>query len=173
MRASSFETARSLSSGAHSRDPLALLIRMRSWTLMVRSAATPRVSNHEAAVVIPIRPNQTVFWKAPSGLQRRGHLARDLNQRGNQRRHRIALRNNHPNTVVYDGIDNRNAADGISKPERLRELCRHHARPAAGPDVGIENQQRVRGQRRCRLCSYRTEGAIDDAPALDVRRQQT
>jgi hypothetical protein len=25
------------------------MVRMRSWTLMVRSAAMPRVSNHEAA----------------------------------------------------------------------------------------------------------------------------
>jgi hypothetical protein len=36
--ASSFETA------------LSRLLRMRSWTLMVRSTATPRVSNHEAVM---------------------------------------------------------------------------------------------------------------------------
>ena len=45
--------ARSLSSGAHSRDPLAppqdeVQIFFRPKTLMVRSAATPRVSNHAA-----------------------------------------------------------------------------------------------------------------------------
>jgi hypothetical protein len=27
-----------------------MLLRMRSWNLMVRSAATPRVSNHEATM---------------------------------------------------------------------------------------------------------------------------
>ena len=48
-------TSRSLSSGANSRDPLAMLLRMRSETLMVRSASSrqrsrcpARVSNHEA-----------------------------------------------------------------------------------------------------------------------------
>jgi hypothetical protein len=45
------DASRSLSSGAHSRDPLAMLLRMRSETLMVRSAATPRVSNHQARSV--------------------------------------------------------------------------------------------------------------------------
>src|SRR6266403_346808 len=49
------DASRSLSSGAHSRDPLAMLLRMRSWTLVVRSAATPRVSNHEAPCLIMIR----------------------------------------------------------------------------------------------------------------------
>jgi hypothetical protein len=34
------------------------LLRMRFWTLMVRSAATPRVSNHEAVnAAIEVRPN--------------------------------------------------------------------------------------------------------------------
>src|SRR5882762_1142992 len=41
------DASRSLSSGAHSRDPLAMLLRMRFQTLMVRSASA-RVSNHEA-----------------------------------------------------------------------------------------------------------------------------
>jgi hypothetical protein len=44
--ASSFEMARSLSSGAHSRDPLAPPQDEVLHTLMVRSAAKPRVSNH-------------------------------------------------------------------------------------------------------------------------------
>jgi hypothetical protein len=47
------DASRSLSSGAHSRDPLAMLVRMRSETLMVRSTATPCVSNHEAADADP------------------------------------------------------------------------------------------------------------------------
>src|ERR1700693_957768 len=134
MRASSFETARSLSSGAHSRDPLAPpqdeVLNPHGEERGYAARLEPRGRGGDLDSTPP-----TVFWKAPSRLQRRGHLARDLNQRGNQRRHRIALRNTHPNAVVYDGIDNRNAADGIGKPERLRELCRHHARPAAGPDV--------------------------------------
>ena len=58
--ASSFETARSLSSGAHSRDPLAppqdedtedeapAASEYGLNSLMVRSAAKPRVSNHRA-----------------------------------------------------------------------------------------------------------------------------
>jgi hypothetical protein len=48
------DASRSRSSGAHSRDPLAMRLRMRSSilrnqlsVLMVRSAAAPRVSNHE------------------------------------------------------------------------------------------------------------------------------
>src|ERR1700693_5315736 len=62
------DASRSLSSGAHSRDPLALLPRvnaivfipgMRSETLMVRGASS-RVSNHEAtgeAAMIPANQN--------------------------------------------------------------------------------------------------------------------
>jgi hypothetical protein len=47
----------SLSSGAHSRDPLAMLLRMRSQTLMVRSASS-RVSNHEATGEAAIQANR-------------------------------------------------------------------------------------------------------------------
>src|ERR1700676_2034992 len=42
------DASRSLSSGAHSRDPLAMLLRMRSQILILRRKATPSVSNHEA-----------------------------------------------------------------------------------------------------------------------------
>jgi hypothetical protein len=44
----SFETARSLSSGAHSRNPWAPA---QDEDLMVKSAATPRVSNHVARLL--------------------------------------------------------------------------------------------------------------------------
>ena len=106
------------------------------------------------------------------GFQRRRDLARDLNKGCDQRRHRIALRNHHPDTVVDDGIDDRNAAHGIRQAQRLRELGRHHAGPAPGLHMGVENEQRVRGQRRRRFGADRAERAIDDAPVLHVRRQQ-
>ena len=59
-----------------------------------------------------------------------------------------------------------------AKPERLRELRRHHAGPAPGLDVGVEHQQRVRRQRRHRLRAHRLQRAVDDAAVLHVRRQQ-
>ena len=42
------DASRSLSSGAHSRDPLAMLLQDKVSVLMVRSASS-RVSNHDAA----------------------------------------------------------------------------------------------------------------------------
>jgi hypothetical protein len=42
------DASRRLSWGAHARSPAAMLLRMRSSILMVRSAATLRVSNHVA-----------------------------------------------------------------------------------------------------------------------------
>src|ERR1700722_6351765 len=56
----------SLSSGAHSRDPLAMLLRMRSQILMVRSASL-RVSNHEAtggAAMIRRSLRRGVPWRS-------------------------------------------------------------------------------------------------------------
>ena len=109
---------------------------------------------------------------AQADLQRRRHFAGDLHQGRDQRRHRIALRDHHADAVIDDGIDDRNAADGVRQPQRLRQLRRHHAGPAPGLDVGIEHQQRVRRQRRHRLGADRRQRAVDDAAVLHVRRQQ-
>jgi two-component system, cell cycle sensor histidine kinase PleC len=44
-----------------------------------------------------------------SGFQRRRNFARGVDQRGDQRRHRIALRNDESHAVVDQGLDDRNA----------------------------------------------------------------
>ena len=75
--------------------------------------------------------------------QRRRDLARNLNQRGDQWRHRVALRDHHSDAVVHHRIDNWNAADPVRKPQRFRKLRRHDARPAAGFYMGVEDEERV------------------------------
>ena len=104
--------------------------------------------------------------------QRRRDLARHLHQGRNQRRHRIAMRNHQPDAVFDERVDDRNAAHGIGKAQRLRKLRRHHAGPASGLHVGIENEQRVRGQRRRGFGADRKQRLVDDAAVLHVRRQQ-
>ena len=56
-----------------------------------------------------------------------------------------------------------------AKPQRLRKFCRHHARPAPGLHMGIEDQKRVRRQRRRGLGADRRQRAVDDAAVLHVR----
>src|SRR5258705_6687960 len=77
------DASRSLSSGAHSRDPLATLLRMRTpaecesgggtvmFTLMVRSASL-RVSNHEAEHAASLRDSSRSL---SSGAHSRDPLA--------------------------------------------------------------------------------------------------
>jgi len=73
--------------------------------------------------VIGSRPDANgVYFPHRLGLQRRRDLLRGLDQRRDQRRHRIAQRDHQANSVGHERIDNRNRPDGIRQAERIREL---------------------------------------------------
>ena len=105
-------------------------------------------------------------------FQRRRDFPGDVNQCGDQRCHRIALRNHHSHAVGDDRIDDRNGSDCVRQTKRLRELGRHHAGPASGFDVGVKHDDRIGCQRRGGLGTDGAERAIDDAAVLHVRRQR-
>src|SRR5262249_51566173 len=112
------------------------------------------------------------WWSGSWQQTARCACPRFLDQRGDGRLDRVAIRHDKPDRVENLGFDDRNGAQSVIQLNSFKCRIGYDARPFANADMSHQRAYRIRFKQRLGLNADTAKDAVHDAAALQIAAEE-